>query len=159
MTDARYIRTIAGALGSALIAAGGVAVAQDRPVPDPVIERQAADETLSSAWIGLPVITREGGEEQQIGAVEELLLDDEHALTGLVVEIGGFLGLGATRVALSADALDLRDTDGTPTAAVVYLTRAQLESAPTFKTWVVQQREREQERLRDQQRQQSDPLR
>ncbi len=133
---------------------GGLAPAMAQ---DAVIEQQPGDAMLSDDLIGLTIYTRGGGEEQDVGSIEGLLFDAEGEVIGVLVELGGFIGFGAKQVALAYDALDFQESGGAPIAAIVDLTRQQMEDAPSFKTQAALELEREQERLQQQQRQPSQP--
>ena len=154
---------VALALGTVL-ATSGAGIAQDQPPSGAVIEEQASSEILSEDLIGLTIVTQQDGTETSIGAVEALLFDEDDALTGVIVGVGGFLGFGSKQVALSYDALDMQVANGEPTAAVVDMNREQLENAPEFKTQAALRQERERERIeqeveqQQQQQRQSDSL-
>jgi hypothetical protein len=141
----------------AFVASSGLATAQDQASARAVIEEQSSNETLSEDLIGLSVVTQQDGTERAVGSVEALLFDEDDALTGVVVSVGGFLGFGAKQVALSYDAIDLQKANGAPVSAVIDMTREQLEDAPAFKTQAVLRQEREQERIRREIDQQQPP--
>ena len=48
---------------------------------------------------------------EQIGDIEEVVLDRSGELVGVIVEVGGFLGLGQKHVMLLVDDVDLLPTD------------------------------------------------
>jgi hypothetical protein len=162
-------RTSTALASGALILFGGLAAAQEEitqdeaaPIPpaDVVITEQSPDEKLSDDLIGLPVVAQQDGEEQQVGSVDALLFDADDGIAGVVIQIGGFLGFGAKQVALSYGEVQLQEMEGRPVAAMVGMTREQLENAPDFKTQATLEAERQQEQLEQQQlmQQQQAPL-
>lgn len=77
----------------------------------------------ASNLLGADVQTT-GGES--IGGVDEIWLDANGQVAGLVVDVGGFLGIGADPVLLAWSDLQIRQ-DGDEVIAVTPLTREQLE--------------------------------
>lgn len=151
----------AASAAGALLLLGGSATAQEEEVSVPeevVIAEQQAEQKLADDLIGLPVLalSADGTAEEQVGTVDTLLFDENDAIAGVVVGIGGFLGFGAKSVAISYGEVDVQEQDGVPTAAFIELTRPQLENAPDFKTQAAleAEREMEQQQLEQQQQQQ-----
>jgi hypothetical protein len=70
-------------------------------------------------------------QDEQIGEIDELLIEpDSGAVRFAVLSVGGFLGLGTTRVAVPWRALGItRSRDGTITI-VLDATKERLEKAP-----------------------------
>ena len=62
------------------------------------INSQAADQWLSSSFIGMDVI---GPDEAKIGDIVDILFDKSGNVVGYVVGVGGFLGIGQKNVALA----------------------------------------------------------
>jgi len=158
-----YPKTSAALASGALLLFSGLAAAQeettqDEAAPSPpaeaVITEQSPDEKLSDDLIGLPVVAQQDGEEQQVGSIDSLLFNADDAIAGVVIQIGGFLGFGAKQVALSYGEVDLQELEGRPVAAMVDMTREQLENAPDFKTQAALVMEREQEQLEQEQQMQ-----
>ncbi len=74
-----------------------------------------------------------GPNEEDVGEVSAVVLDAEGKITGAVVDVGGFLGMGEKPVALSADQLMLvADADGDGHHLRVNATQAQLEALPVY---------------------------
>lgn len=96
-------------------------------VQQAVIEQQQSNQLLTADLIGADVMTRNEG---RVGSFAGLLFDQNDQIVGGVVEVGGFLGIGAKDVALSWDQFDVR-----PDENLVYvdMTQAELEAAPEFK--------------------------
>lgn len=72
-------------------------------------------------------------ENENVGSISELVLDAQGQITQVVVDIGGFLGIGARPVALTLSELELMQaTDGDEVRAFAPMTRAQLEALPEY---------------------------
>ena len=90
-------------------------------------EMMARDQQTADALIGADVYD---GENQQIGTVQDLVLDG-HDVSHLVLDIGGFLGLGEHRVALPVQEVDIFWSDqDTDVRVQVPMTKDQLEQLP-----------------------------
>ncbi len=84
-------------LAAALMLAAAPLAAQDKLVD---FENWPGAENLRSAE-DVDVVNQQG---EKIGEVEEFLIDEEGRPVGLLVEIGGFLGLNDSEVAVPFDA-------------------------------------------------------
>lgn len=87
-----------------------LASAAHAQVPDTTILFRIGDTSFphsqsAAAMIGLDVVSLEG---DKLGAVEDVILDEQHRLIGYVVDAGGLLGLDATEVFVPADRMALR---------------------------------------------------
>lgn len=63
---------------------------------------QRPDQILLSNLITAPVV---GPGDRQIGNIDDLLMDDDGRVIALVMDIGGFLGIGSRSVAIGIDHL------------------------------------------------------
>ncbi|AZQ67375.1 hypothetical protein EF888_09685 [Silicimonas algicola] len=117
-------------------AAGDVAVATDstlgasdgimRDGYDTAVYEDLTAEDLTGARVY-------DGNDEWIGEVSELLLSDDGQISGAVVDVGGFLGLGEKPVELSMDELDiLREQNGTNLLVYIPMTKEELEALPTY---------------------------
>lgn len=71
-------------------------------------------------------------EDESVGSVSELVMDDQGQITQVIVDIGGFLGIGAKPVALTMTELSLfKATDGEEIRVIAPMTKAELEALPT----------------------------
>jgi len=94
---------------------------------EPLRPAQHDTEVLVSWLVGTAVLSPEGG---SIGRVVDLLLDpSDGSVTAAVIEVGGFLGYGAKRIAVRWPALDL-SYDGSEIR--LDLSRRGAEEAPAF---------------------------
>ncbi len=105
----------------------GQAAANEAPVGD-IIAAQADDQALASDVVGSKVVTP-GGE--QLGKVDDLIVDHDGKLQGAVLSVGGFLGIGDKQVAVPWKAIQQR---GPNEPLVVAMSKDQLENAPEFMT-------------------------
>jgi sporulation protein YlmC with PRC-barrel domain len=72
------------------------------------------------------------GENQQIGSVEDIVLDGNE-ISHLVLDIGGFLGIGEHRIALSMQEVDIFWSDQDDEVRVqVPMTQEELEQMPEY---------------------------
>ncbi|MEQ8815591.1 MAG: PRC-barrel domain-containing protein [Thalassobaculum sp.] len=94
-----------------------------------VIVAQESGQTLSSDLIGMKVM---GTSDESIGSVSDLIIADGRVV-GAVLDVGGFLGLGAKQIGVPWDAMNVTRHDGS-TLATLPLTKEQLTSMPEFKT-------------------------
>lgn len=69
-----------------------------------------------------------GPNEERIGAISHIHDDQGHARA--VVDIGGFLGVGARTVALDMGWLDVMRDESGVVHATVYMTRDELKALP-----------------------------
>lgn len=105
------------------------------PAPPPaeqaVITQQDNSQVRVYRLIGSKVV---GADGQTIGKVDDLLLDRDQKLAGVVVSVGGFLGVGAKSVALPPDRVDISQAYGDERVVKIEATKEQLSAAPAFKT-------------------------
>lgn len=74
-----------------------------------------------------------GQEDSSIGNVEDVRLSEDGVVEFFIVDVGGFLGIGAHTVALGLDEVTvLRSEDGNEIRVYVDASREQLEQMPAF---------------------------
>jgi sporulation protein YlmC with PRC-barrel domain len=102
------------------------------PSANSFLQQQTGDEWRSSKLVGTKVM---GPNNQSIGEVSDLLLDQNGNVQAVVVGVGGFLGIGEKNVAIPFKNMTMtRSSDGRSIDHVsVNYTRDQLNNAPTFK--------------------------
>jgi hypothetical protein len=66
---------------------------------------------------------------ERIGSIEDIIIDEKGQLF-VVLDVGGFLGLGGRQVALPYGNLKIDSTSGTVT--IPGISKEQLERAPVF---------------------------
>lgn len=91
----------------------------------------APADMLASKLLNLDVYNLQN---ENIGEIEDLIIDNGKQIQGVVVSVGGFLGLGERYVVVKPGALMIApEADSTGTKVVVNTTREQLRGAPPFK--------------------------
>jgi len=111
-----------------------------------VITAQQDGQVLSDSYIGANVVARSAEGTESVGKVSELLLDENDKIVGVLVDVGGFLGVGAKPVGLAWTGLSEEMSDGA-ILLKTSLTREELEAAPEFKTLEAQQVEADQQMI------------
>lgn len=72
-------------------------------------------------------------QDESIGEIEDLIIRNGNELTGLVVSIGGFLGIGERHVVVDPSTVSITaDADGESWLATANTTREALEATPEF---------------------------
>lgn len=94
-----------------------------------VVDHIQPGDHLTSKVVGANVYSTAG---DKIGDVNDLILDRNGKISGIVVGVGGFLGVGEKNVALSWDAVTVGvDEKGKPHLSV-HVTKDALEKATPF---------------------------
>jgi sporulation protein YlmC with PRC-barrel domain len=97
-----------------------------------IIPEQKETEVLAEDLVGANVFGPDG---KKVGTVEDLILDEQKKVTGVVVGVGGFLGIGKKQVGLNWQQAKVEDIPDSKTKRImINLTKADLEAAPDFKT-------------------------
>ena len=91
---------------------------------------QKDGEQITSDLIGMSVVNSAG---ESVGKIANLIIDKDHRVTGAVLSVGGFLGLGAKSVAVPWDALKIESRDNHH-VAVIAMSNDEIVNAPDFKT-------------------------
>ena len=86
---------------------------------------------LSSNVVGLDIYN---GQNNKIGKIQDIAFDASKQLTGYILSVGGFLGMGTHYVAVNPDAVMISyDAQNKVWKATMNATKDQLKSAPEFK--------------------------
>jgi sporulation protein YlmC with PRC-barrel domain len=105
------------------------------------IDAPGPHDVLASDFIGLDVYAVEPGAAPDvaartgwdtIGEVEDLVLSETGQVRAVLVDVGGFLGLGAHTVALDMSQLTVLADEAGARFVTTSATRAQLEGAPLY---------------------------
>ena len=89
---------------------------------------------LATRLIGTNITNTEG---ESIGEIDDMIIRNGNELTGLVVSVGGFLGIGERHVVVDPSTVAIT-ADGDDWAATANTTREALEAAPEFEYDAVQ---------------------
>ena len=85
----------------------------------------------ASEAMGLAVYNRTG---ERIGEIDDMILDGSGRVTAAVIGVGGFLGMGERKVAVTFSSFEMsREANGNQ-RLVVDLNKATLQSAPEYKS-------------------------
>lgn len=93
-------------------------------------DRVAATDLSSGMLVGQSVY---GMSDRSVGKIDNLILDDQGAITAVIIDFGGFLGMGTSQVAVGYDELTVL-TDGRRSDVRVYVdaTREQVQARPRY---------------------------
>lgn len=136
--------------------AASPAPSADQPAGEaPFITEQKSSQTLASSIMGMSIHNGTGKDAKDIGKVTDLILDKDHKLTGVVVGVGGFLGIGQKDVGIPWS--KVQDIDPEAQVAIVDMSKEALEKAPPFTSIEEKkaQEKQEQEKMKAQQSQPS----
>lgn len=117
-------------------------IAEGTPVEGQMF-RQDENTFLASTILDATIINVSG---ENVGDVNDLVVTSDGTVTGVVVGVGGFLGLGEKDVAIEMDRIDIRFDDDGDLQFSINETEEALENAPEFVTSAEQRRERERDR-------------
>ena len=85
-------------------------------------------DVMSTKIVGSDVYNNQS---ENLGTIEDLVIEDGRTVTGVVVSVGGFLGLGESYVVLDPSTVVLSQKDGN-WKAFVDTSKDTLKSAPKF---------------------------
>jgi sporulation protein YlmC with PRC-barrel domain len=105
--------------------------AQNVPAKGPHFIRVNSHDMLSSNVVGLDIYN---AQNNNIGKIQDVAFDKAGRVTGYILSVGGFLGVGAHYVAVDPGAVSIA-YDGANKAwrASMNTTKAEIKSAPEFK--------------------------
>ena len=83
---------------------------------------------MSSKLVGINVYNNQN---ESLGEIEDLVIDNGKTITGLVVSVGGFLGIGESYVVLDPSTVVLNQKDSA-WKAYVDTSKDNLKNAPKF---------------------------
>ncbi|MBX9773546.1 MAG: PRC-barrel domain-containing protein [Xanthobacteraceae bacterium] len=95
------------------------------------VTQQSSDQWLATKFKGTDVI---GSNNEKIGDVTDMLIDQNGRIVAYIVGVGGFLGIGQKDVALAPAAFQVQPaTDREELKLRLAMTRDELKNAPEFK--------------------------
>lgn len=72
-------------------------------------------------------------DDNSVGTVEKLVVDDGGAITNVIIDFGGFLGMGSTQISLAYEELTiLSNDDNTEVRIYVDATKDQIQALPQY---------------------------
>ncbi|MCF1503241.1 PRC-barrel domain-containing protein [Afifella sp. H1R] len=136
------IRTLMASTAIAALLTTG-AIAQTQPAPqnettqaqsttEGVKTQQKQGEDLASSWMGQTVYSSAGPDAEEVGDIDDLLVDENGNITAAIIGVGGFLGLGEKEVALDYDQFQVTQDQNGEMRLVVDATEEELKNAPEF---------------------------
>ncbi len=104
---------------------------QSVPKDGPNFIQVQTTDTLSSNVVGLDIYN---SQNDDIGKVQDIAFDASKKVTGYVLSVGGFLGMGTRYVTVNPDAVMVSyDAQNKVWKATMNATKDELKSAPEFK--------------------------
>jgi sporulation protein YlmC with PRC-barrel domain len=105
--------------------------AQEVPKDGPSFVKVQNSDMLSSNVVGLDVYN---GQNNNIGKIQDIAFNASKQMTGYILSVGGFLGMGTHYVAVDPNAVMVQYDAGHNTwRATMNATKDQLKAAPEFK--------------------------
>jgi sporulation protein YlmC with PRC-barrel domain len=98
------------------------------PPSDAVISAQSDGQVRADQLIGMTVYNDQG---EKVGTVHDIILDKDGHASGVVLNVGGVLGIGAKSVGLTWKEIDVKPNQQ---AVQISYSKEQLKAAPDFKT-------------------------
>jgi sporulation protein YlmC with PRC-barrel domain len=101
------------------------------PMGTPNFISVKSDDKLSSNIVGLDVYNAQNND---IGKIQDIVFDTSKQMTGFILSVGGFLGMGTHYVAVDPGSVKVTyDAGNKVWRATMNATKDQLKSAPEFK--------------------------
>lgn len=107
---------------------GGITMADTATAKIKFVTAKPAEVT-SSKLVGKNLYNKQN---ENVGEIEDLVIDDGKTVSGIVVSVGGFLGMGERYVLVDPASVFLHRADGT-LKAMVDTDKDTLKNAPAFK--------------------------
>jgi len=123
-------RILAASAFSVSLLMAGTALSQVETPTAVIIDVQGADQMLATDILGHVVYNTA---EENLGAAVDLILTADGRISGVVIGVGGFLGIGQKEVAIPFDAFAITVVDN-EIRLVVDITREELDAAPDYQT-------------------------
>ena len=109
-------------------------------VTDPSAETAAVPSTGNLSDVDVASVSAEqligstvySADDENVGTVGDVILADDGTIDAVVLDIGGFLGIGTKPVAIGFDALTIRKDENDALFVYTEFTRALLEGAPDY---------------------------
>ncbi len=106
-------------------------VTQAVPTNGPSFIKVENTDMLSSNVVGLDIYN---GQNNNIGKIQDIAFNASKQMTGYILSVGGFLGMGTHYVAVNPNAVMVQyDANNKTWRATMNATKEQLKSAPEFK--------------------------
>jgi len=113
--------------------------------PDQTTEQPATTGSISASPVSQDIAASTligaetyGTDNSDIGEISDIVFDPKGDIKAVVVDVGGFLGIGEKPVALNFDNLNIRTDENGKLMVSVSATKDQLDKAPAFEVSSVQ---------------------
>lgn len=107
---------------------GGMKMAKTATLAVKFVTVKPAD-IMSSKLVGIDIYNNQN---EKLGQIDDLVIENGKTLTGLVVGVGGFLGMGESYVVLDPSTAVLNQQNGSTWRAFVDTNKDTLKNAPKF---------------------------
>ncbi|MDB5593593.1 MAG: photosystem reaction center subunit [Hyphomicrobiales bacterium] len=107
---------------------GGLSMADKAPAPARFITMTPGNLTTDDL-IGAKVTNNQN---ETLGEVEDVLIDSGKTVSGVVLSVGGFLGMGESYVLVDPSSVAVSRVDGEDYKVIVDATKDALKNAPKF---------------------------
>jgi len=125
------MRTALLAAMMATALASPAAFAQTPPISVTASTPTGTTDAMVSNLVGLDVYN---GANEEIGEIKDLVLDSSMKVSGAVLSVGGFLGVGTKYIVVTPSLLTIAyDSTAAKWKATTTATKEQLTAAPEFK--------------------------
>jgi hypothetical protein len=124
-SGAAFAQSTAATGSDATLAGPGLVMGSAAPMPLKYVNIQSTD-LVTSKLVGLNIYNKQN---EDIGAISDVVIGGGKSVIGIVASVGGFLGLGESYVVLDPSSVALADQDGT-WKAFVDTTKDDLTKAP-----------------------------
>ncbi len=132
------MRKLALGIAAVTIALAGAAVAQDKKAKEPAAipagiffkGQQASQWLARDLLLGAKVRNAQG---QIIGDIEDLILNEQNQIEGVLMGTGGFLGAAEKKIGVRLSALKISDKDGKTTVTLPEATKDVLKALEPYK--------------------------
>lgn len=105
-------------------------VPEPPPAPPPVPAIRPIGPASVAGLLGKKVVSPNN---EDLGRVVDILVNDQSEIRAAVIDFGGFLGVGNRRIAVDWGLLQFRLRENGGGAVTLHLTRRQLQQAPEYK--------------------------
>jgi hypothetical protein len=121
------MKTTALSIALAALIAGALPAVADETF---ISEQKPTEYLAKDRLIGAKVHDTSG---KIIGDIEDLIINGDQQVAGVIMGVGGFLGLGEKKVAVTTTSLSLESTDGKLNVVMPSATKDTLTAAPAYK--------------------------
>jgi len=95
-------------------------------------DRVAVTDLSSEMLVGKTVY---GVNDESVGVIDDLILDDKGAITNVIIDFGGFLGIGTSQVSIGFDELTVMSNPGrTDVRIYVDATKEKIQAQPKYRS-------------------------